>query len=67
VTNLFSGAETVYVTLWRRTFVSSPEPECASCRQQGHVGSKTPPTALSFNLHSSNEPGHNVGTMMTAL
>jgi len=32
------GTETVQV---RRTLLSYPYSECASCRQQGHAGSKT--------------------------
>jgi len=35
------GTETVHVTLLRRTLLSYPYSECASCRQQGHAGSKT--------------------------
>jgi len=33
--------ETMQVTLLRRTLVSSPCSECASCCQQGHAGSET--------------------------
>jgi len=36
------------MTLLRRTPSSSAESECAGCRQQGHVGSKT--------LHQQNPP-----------
>jgi len=35
------GMDTVQVTPLRRTLVSSPSSECASCHQQGHEGSKT--------------------------
>jgi len=33
--------EMVHVTLLRRTVASSPQFECASCRQQVHAGGKT--------------------------
>ena len=33
--------ETVQVTSLRKTLASSSKSECASCHQQGHVGSKT--------------------------
>jgi len=41
----------VQVTQVRRTLASSPKSECATCHQQGHVGSKTlfqqnPPVSL---------------------
>jgi len=35
--------ETMQVTPLRRTLVSCPYSECASCRQQGHAGGKTVP------------------------
>jgi len=36
------GTETVQVTPMRRTLEPSPQSKYVSCRQQGHVGSKTP-------------------------
>ena len=48
LTSTCQGTETVWITLLRRSPVSSPQSECAGCRQQGHAGSKT--------LHQQNNP-----------
>jgi len=38
---LEDGTETVQVTPLKRTLAASPYSECASCHQQGRVGSRT--------------------------
>jgi len=48
LTSTCQGTETVWITLLRRSPVSSPQSECAGCRRQGHAGSKT--------LHQQNNP-----------
>ena len=45
----------VQVALLKRTLASSPQSKCGSCRQQGHVGSKTVleqnPPVLNWKCH----------------